>query len=79
MLFSLLPLILANFMQIMFAAYPTLAFSYEITITYQMFLERVYQIRSLLNFVIRKHESHPIARLNFEGSHVPLGNTVANT
>ena len=63
MLFSLLPLILVNFMQIKFATYPTLAFSYEITITYQMFLERVYQIRSLLNFVIGKHESHRSSQL----------------
>ena len=60
MLFLLLSLILANFMQINFAAYLV---SHELTITRKMFFERVYPIRSLLNFVMRKHENHRSSQL----------------
>ena len=58
MLFPLLSLILANFIQMKFVSYPVFAFSHELTVAYKMFLERVYPIRSLLNFVMRKHENH---------------------
>ena len=52
MLFPLLSLILANFKQFNFVFYPVFAFSHELTVTYMMFIERVYPIHSLLNIVM---------------------------
>ena len=63
MLFPLLSLILATFLQINFSAYPVLAFLHELTITHKMFFERVYPIRFLLNFVMTKHENHRSSQL----------------
>ena len=58
-------------MQFKFVSYPVFTFSHELTVAYKMFFERVYPVRTLLNFVTRKHENLH--------SFLALDNTATNT